>query len=78
MDKQVQLGRDMWHILADTFRVVAQENDALTQGEKARVWAGFLAAASGAMACDLGKDDAQVVLTGVLEAVKIAPRQTNG
>lgn len=71
MDKDVELGKQMWLMLADTFRSVTKDCGAHTHAEQVRVWAGFLAAAAGSMAFDLGKDDAIDVLKGVTEAAKI-------
>jgi hypothetical protein len=73
MDKQVELGQQMWLMLADAFREVAREGDALTHAEKARVWSGFLASAAGAMAHDLGKPDAIAILAAVTDAAMLAP-----
>lgn len=71
-DAKVRMGQNMWEMLADSFTLTARANGAFTDSEKARVWAGFLASAVGAMACDLGQEKARVVLTGVSNAMDVA------
>lgn len=68
----VDLGKEMWLMLADTFKVVARENDAITQADKSQIWAGFLAGAGGSMCCDLGRENALAVIDAVKGAMRIA------
>jgi hypothetical protein len=69
VNRFVQVGRDMWSMLNHTFRVVMRENNAAYPADKTKVWAGFIAAAAGSMAADLGKENAKTVLQGILNAV---------
>lgn len=68
----VDLGKEMWLMLSDTFKLVARENKAFTTAEKAQIWAGFLAGAGGSMCFDLGRDNAIAVMESVRVAMRIA------
>ncbi len=65
----LQLGEFLWSELAETFRVVLEQNAIEDRKQKAQAWAGFVAAASGAMSRDLGVKDATTVLEGVILAL---------
>lgn len=75
MNRFVEVGQAMWQMLADTFQHVMRENRATYHADKAKVWAGFMSAASGAMARDLGADDAKTVLEGIIGAVDVVTAQ---
>lgn len=68
----LDLGKEMWMILGDTFRYVARANGATTQADKAQIWAGFIAGAGGSMCADLGREDAIVVMESVEQAMRLA------
>lgn len=65
----MRFGQEMWNVVEQVFTDTASGNLELTHTQKARIWAGFLASAAGAMAHDLGKGDAVVVLQGVVAAI---------
>jgi hypothetical protein len=69
----VRLGQEMWVILSGPFAQVAIANGVHEHIDLAQLWAGFMAAASGAMAADLGRQDAATVLAGVMQAVRDVP-----
>ena len=54
-------GRDMWLMLRSTFDDAAEANGYSGEIEKAQVWAGFMAAANGAMFAQVGPDKARVI-----------------
>lgn len=74
MNREVDLGRQLWLSMADDLRAIVRAEGAITREELARVWAGFLSAAAGAMAADIGKADADTVLAGVAQAMRMALR----
>jgi hypothetical protein len=76
MNVFIDLGRQMWTMLSTTFRDVMREHHAAYHADKAKVWAGFLSAAAGAMARDLGKDDAVAVLKGIVGVTEATPLQS--
>lgn len=67
--KALLVGQALWAGLADAFREVCEANGFIDHAQQAQMWAGFLAAASGAMAADIGQLHAQVVLKGVVGAL---------
>lgn len=75
MNRFVEIGQSMWQMLADTFTHVMRENSAAYQPDKAKVWAGFMSAATGAMARDLSPADAKTILLGVIGALEPLPSQ---
>lgn len=75
MNRFVEVGQAMWQMLADTFQHVMRENSAAYHADKAKVWAGFMSAASGAMARDLGPGDAKTVLQGIIGAMDVVTTQ---
>lgn len=54
-------GRDMWILLRPTFDECIEANALNGEIEKAQVWAGFMAAANGAMAAQIGPDTARLI-----------------
>lgn len=72
MSIPLELGARMWRDLDRTFEFVAAENGFTGREQKAQIYAGFLAAASGAMLRDLGVGDTNTILDGVIVAVNSA------
>lgn len=70
MPKPVRIGADMWRMLDASFQDVAKVNDLMRHEERAQLWAGFMGAAFGAMARDLGISDAKLILEhGIAKAL---------
>lgn len=65
----MHVGAQMWAQLISTFHAVAHDHDAATGRALAQLYTGFISAACGSMAGDVGHDAALAVLRGVLEAV---------
>lgn len=63
------VGAQMWAQLFSTFQAVARDNKAEAGRPLAQLYTGFISAACGSMAGDVGHDAALAVLRGVLEAV---------
>lgn len=61
-------GRDMWLMLRSTFDDAAEANGFGSHPEKAQVWAGFMAAANGAMFAQLGPDNARATNDAIQQA----------
>jgi len=62
MNENIELGQQMWKGLLLPFQQMAVDHGIATTAEKAQLWAGFLAGASGAMCADIGPDNTQAVL----------------
>ena len=73
--KYAALGQAMWQQLAPTFVDVGDANGADGLRERAQLWAGFMAAAVGSMASDLGFDIAETVVAGVMNAAADVAKQ---
>ena len=67
-----QLGQDMWTILSKAFMQTAVDNSITTIPEKAQLWAGFMAAASGYMTGDIGGANTHAILITIAEACAVA------
>lgn len=65
----LDLGSFMWRDLDATFAFVAEKNGFVDRKQKAQMYAGFLAAAAGAVLRDLGVADAVTILEGVTLAI---------
>lgn len=63
------LGRDIWIMLRPTFDDVAAANGFTGPIEKAQLWAGFMAAANGAMYAQVGADHARIINDGIHAAL---------
>lgn len=63
------LGRDMWIMLQPTFDDVAAANGFDGPIEKGQLWAGFMAAANGAMYAQLGAVNARIINDAIRDAV---------
>ena len=63
----VQLGTDMWRILAKEFMQTAADNSIITLPEKAQLWAGFMGAAAGHMTGDIGGQNTHAVLVTIAQ-----------
>lgn len=73
MTKAMEFGVQMWTMLDQTFHESAEANGYDGHPEKAQLWAGFLAAAGGAMAADIGPVNARAIIDTVsLSCVEIA------
>ena len=68
MTEPIDLGKEMWQQLSAAFHEVAELNGMSGHPAKAQFWAGYMAAASGAMCADLGPGDTRVILHAVTEA----------
>jgi hypothetical protein len=64
----VQLGQDMWALLAQTFQQVAADNFIFDNDAKGQLWAGFITSAAGAMIGDVGPSLTNAVLLTVAHA----------
>ncbi|SDA11028.1 hypothetical protein SAMN03159476_00360 [Pseudomonas sp. NFPP05] len=64
-NKNVELGHEMWSLLSTEFIQCAVDNGASEQKDLAQVWAGFFAAASGAMCAQIGAAYSQAILDAV-------------
>lgn len=73
--KQVALGQALWNELAPTFLSLRDENGITSLQERARYWAGFMAACVGSMAGDLGFEITNVVIDGVMKAADDVAKQ---
>lgn len=72
MKPTMQLGAGMWLELSPTFKEAMKAAGVESHKERAQVWASYLAAASGGMMMDLGKQDTLTILEGVLLAMREA------
>lgn len=62
-------GRDMWIALRPSFDEAALANGFDGPVEKGQLWAGFMAAANGAMYAQLGADNARIINDAIRVAV---------
>lgn len=66
MDKNVATGSELWVMLCPTFVDVLDAN-ADTPNDRIKLWAGFIAAMSGAAAADIGIDGFRAVVESALK-----------
>lgn len=69
LNKNVELGREMWSLLSNEFRQCEVDNGAVEQSDQVQVWAGFLAAASGAMCAQIGVPYSEALLDTIRKAL---------
>ncbi|MES2218391.1 MAG: hypothetical protein V4501_08260 [Pseudomonadota bacterium] len=65
----VVVGQTMWHQLVETFLDVANANGFSTYEARTQFWGGFIGCASGAMAADIGKESAVLMLESFVRIV---------
>lgn len=60
-DEAVDLGQEMWMLLAETFIDTLEGNGITESSERTAAWAGFMSAATGTMCADIGMSAAGAV-----------------
>lgn len=70
----LELGKQMWLMLTETFHEVAAANGIATQQQFTSLWAGFMAASCGGMCATIGPDMAAALLDEVRKSMNQVAR----
>lgn len=65
LDNRVELGKEMWKLLADTFYNCAEANKITTKEDLGALFGGFMASASGSMLANVGPEYSMAILDSI-------------
>ena len=65
----LEIGQTLWQQLHESFLHIMIANNVVTEAQKSQMWAGFLASFSGAMAADVGIENADLLLRATLQTL---------